>query len=166
MATAPITHVPQDGAMGIDYTRADTAEEFALGTVSVSDKGGKFIYAHAAEAITGKGYICSIDDDFEVLMVDTTSVAGLRGLPCGGAQAALADNEYGWFQIEGIGDVRGAASCAANAELNVTATGGVLDDDATVGAEVIAGIHLQDAIGGSEATGVGYYRLPRVDRTL
>jgi len=77
----------------------------------------------------------------------------MRNLLVGVAQVALADNEYAWVWIGGVSAggttaaIKGkaAASYAAKANLNTTATAGVADDASTtliknvVGLETLTG---------------------------
>lgn len=153
---------------------ASAVPDFRLGTVAGYDHPDKgyqeFVYGRAAGAITGAGYVCVEATGFDFAMATTTTTAPGASGPgsrVGVAQAALADNEYGWFQIYGKGDVRTLASAAKGTQLNSTATGGALDDDATAGAEVINGIVLGTATGGAAATNSdGYLSYPTVGRTL
>ncbi len=79
----------------------------------------------------------------------------------------MADNEYGWFQIYGKGSVRTLASAAKGTQLNSTATGGAVDDDATAGSESISGLVLGTATGGAAATNAdALFSYPVVGRTL
>ena len=157
---------------GIDPTKTSTAAEFEPGTVafnSTADGSKGYIYVQANGAITGDGYVCDIDgSSFDAAMCTTTTTApGTgQGKAVGIARVAFADNEFGWLQVFGPGTVRVAASCAAYTLLNSTATAGQIDDDATAGAEVIDGIVLDVANGGSAATAAGFLNFPKVGRTL
>jgi hypothetical protein len=86
---------------------------------------------------------------------------------CGAAQAAVADNEWFWIQVYGRGSIRTAASAAVGTELTSSATAGQVDDATTAGLEVINGLSLGTATGGSAATNAdGYFNFPYVGRTL
>ncbi|UGQ44969.1 hypothetical protein [Massilia endophytica] len=157
---------------GIDPTKTSTTAEFDVGQIgfNTSSDGAKgYMYVQANGAITGDGYVCDIDvSSFDAAMSTTTTTApGTgQGKPVGIARVAFADNDYGWVQIYGVGVVRVAASCAAYTALNSTATAGQIDDDATAGAEVIEGVILDAANGGSAGTVAGFINWPRVGRTL
>lgn len=132
---------------------------FRLGTVGYVDDPTygyqEFIYGRADGAVTGAGYLCIEATGFDFKMATVTvTTPGTQGFGsrCGAAQAALADNEYGWFQIAGKGSVRTLASAAKGTRLNTTATAGAVDDDATAGSEAIFGLVLGTATGGAEAT--------------
>ncbi len=146
-------------AMGIDILKATTDPEFALGTKFYVEGDGsgrqEYVYGRANGAVTGRGYACVELTGFDFALVTVTQTApGTAGFGSrvGVAQAVLADNEYGWFQVYGKGPLRTLASAAKGTRLNSTATGGALDDDATASSEAIFGIVLGTATGGAEAT--------------
>lgn len=147
--------------------------EFRVGTLAQlddEDDGTKlFIYGHAAEIVTAAGYLCQFDSDYEVQMVDSTSSApGVgQGLRVGAAMAALADNDWGWFQVYGKGSLRTLASAAVGSALTSSATPGAVDDATTAGLEVINGLSLGTATGGAAATNAdAYFNFPYVGPTL
>lgn len=148
--------------IGIDPTSVTAATAvplFKLGTLGAYDHPTlgyqEFVYGRANGAITGLGYLCLEDANFDFAMATlTTSAPGASGpgSRAAAAQAALADNEYGWFQVYGKGSLRTLASAAKGTRLNTTATGGAVDDDGTAGAESIVGLVLYTATGGAAAT--------------
>ena len=148
--------------------------DFRLGTVGGYDSPTngyqEFIYGMANGAITGAGYGVVEQTGFDFIMATTTTTApGASGYGTrfGAAQAALADNEYGWFQIYGKGSLRTLASAAKGTRLNSTATGGALDDDGTASSEAITGITILTATGGSAATNAdAVFSYPSVAETL
>jgi hypothetical protein len=162
------------GISKADVVAATGTPQFRLGTVGGYDDPTngyqEFVYGRANGAITNVGYVCVEATGFDFLMATTTSTAPGQqgpGSRIGVAQAVLADNEYGWFQIYGKGSVRTLASAAKGTKLNTTATGGVLDDDASAGAETIDGLVLGTATGGAEATNAdAILSYPAVGRTL
>jgi hypothetical protein len=153
---------------------ATAVPDFRLGTVGGYDHPTKgyqeFVYGRANGAVTGAGFVCLEVTGFDFVMATvTTSAPGSSGpgSRAAVAQAAMADNEYGWFQIYGKGTVRTSASAAKGTQLNTTATGGQLDDDATAGAEVINGVVLLTASGGAaESNTDAVLTYPSVGRTL
>lgn len=155
-------------------TSATGVPAFRLGTVGGYDDPvngyQEFIYGRAAGAVTGLGYVCVEATGFDFAMASTTTTApGASGFGSrvGVAQAALADNEYGWFQIYGKASVRTLASAAKGTRLNSTATSGALDDDGTAGSEAIVGAVLGTATGGAEATNAdAMLAYPTVGATL
>lgn len=162
------------GISKADIVAATGTPAFRLGTVGGYDDPTngyqEFIYGRADGAVTGAGYLCVEETGFDFAMVTTTTTAPGASGPgsrCGAAQAALADNEYGWFQIYGKGSVRTLASAAKGTQLNSTATGGAVDDDATAGSETISGLVLGTATGAAAATNAdAIFSYPVVGRTL
>lgn len=82
------------------------------------------------------------------------------------AVASSATAQFGWVQVYGPSSVRVLANAAQNTILNTTATAGVLDDDATAGAEVIDGLVLNATNGGATAAVAASLNYPFVGRTL
>ena len=164
------------GTIGIapaNVVASTATPEFRVGTLGRIDDdtyGTRyFLYVHAAEAITGAGYLCVVDSAFEAEMADTTSTAPGAGAGCrvGAAQAAVADNEYFWIQVYGKGSLRTLASAALGTELTCSATPGAVDDATTAGLEVMSGLTLGTATGGAAATNAdAYFNFPYVGRTL
>jgi hypothetical protein len=143
-----------------DAVAAATAvPEFRLGTVGGYDDPTngyqEFVYGRANGAVTAAGYVCVEETGVDFAMINVTKTtpgtAGF-GSRVGVAQAVLADNQYGWFQIYGKGSVRTNALAAKGTRLNTTATDGQLDDDGTAGSEAIFGIVLGTATGAVAAT--------------
>lgn len=163
--------------IGISPTQIVSATgvpQFKLGTRGGYDHPTlgyqEFVYGRANGAITGLGYFCIEQTGFDFIMatvtVTTPGTAG-PGSRGGAAQAALADNEYGWFQVYGKGSLRTLASAAIGTRLNTTATGGALDDDGTAGSEQIFGVVLMTATGGAPATNAdAMFSYPVVGVTL
>lgn len=161
------------GISPAEVTASTAVPAFRLGTIGgcdTSDGYKEFVYGRANGAVTGAGYACLEQTGNDWILADTTTSApgaSGPGTRVGFAQAALADNEFGWFQIYGKGSVRTAASAAKGTQLNTTGTGGQLDDDATAGAEVISGAVLLTATGGAAATNTdAMLSYPTVLRTL
>lgn len=161
---------------GINPTNVRTSAqgpEFTPGTIgwNMTSAGPKgYIYVQdSGAAITGDGYVALVDGSaFTAIMASTTTSAPGTGAGklAGVARAAIAASGYGWLQIFGAGTVRVAASCAAYTLINTTGTAGTLDDDATAGAEVVDGIALDVADGGSGGAVAGWLNWPKVGRTL
>lgn len=155
-------------------TASTAAPEFRLGTVGGYDDPTngyqEFVYGRANGAVTGLGYVCVEETGFDFAMINVTKTtpgtAGF-GSRVGVAQAALSDNQYGWFQIYGKGSVRTLASAAKGTRLNTTGTDGALDDDATAGSEAVFGVVLGTATGGAAATNAdAVFVYPSVGVTL
>lgn len=133
------------------------------------DDGNEYLFVQADSGGVTQYYAAVVTStSFVVDMIDTTNSA--PGAQAGGIvcvpQVAIAASGYGWGLICGVGSVSTAALAAKGTLLNTTATAGQLDDDATVGAEVINGIALTAATGGNAAATVAYLTYPTVGRTL
>jgi len=130
----------------------------------------EFVFGRANGAVTGLGYLCVEQTGFDFALASTTSTApgaSGHGTRCGAAQAALADNEFGWFQIYGLGSLRTLASAAIGTRLNSTGTGGAVDDDGTASSEAINGLVLGVVTGGAPATNnSAVFSYPTVGATL
>ena len=153
----------QENAVGAAFTTTTTSATFKLGTTMKGDSGAEWVYVQADGAVTGAGYVVTIDESFQAAMITTTN--GLKGDLVGVAGVAFADNEYGWVQRAGPCVIRVAASCAANVEITTTATAGELDDAAGAGTKEILGAALTTANGGSAATAAGQLSYPTVGPT-
>lgn len=153
---------------------ATAVPEYSLGDVGGYDHPTlgyqEFVFGRANGAVTGRGFLCLEQTGFDFVMATvTTSAPGSSGpgSRAGAAQAALADNEYGWFQIYGKGPIRTLASAAIGTRLNSTATGGAVDDDGTAGSEQIMGLVIMTVTGGAPATNEdGMFSYPYVGITL
>jgi len=162
------------GISADQVTASTSTAAFRLGTVGGYDSPTlgyqEFVYGSANGVITAAGYGVVEQTGFDFIMATTTTTApgsSGYGTRFGAAQAALADNEFGWFQIYGKGSLRTLASAAKGTRLNSTATGGALDDDGTASSEAIVGIVILTATGGSAATNAdAMFSYPSVAETL
>lgn len=158
--------------VGILPTQVDSSPAFKLGTYGTQNGSNDkiYVYGQARGAVTGAGYVCVAQTGFDFAMISVTeTTAGTSGFGSvvGVAMAALADNEYGWFQVAGKGTVRTLASAAKGTRLNSTGTNGCLDDDGAVGSAAIFGIVLGTATGAAEANNSdAYLTFPTVGTTL
>jgi hypothetical protein len=148
--------------IGTNVTAPAARSSFNLGARQVDHVGKEFIYVQANGAITGAGYVCSVDETYQAVMVSTSNDAG--GNIVGVAGAAFADDDYGWLQIKGPCLVQVAASCAANVRLNTTATGGQIDDDGTATTFSIVGLVLTAARAASPGTATAMANYPSVSQ--
>jgi hypothetical protein len=137
---------PIGGEVGVSFderiagTGASSNEgnQFALGTLVTGSDGTEYIYVHAGGAITLYDWV-AIDENYEAV-AGTTALAQ-AGHQVGFAQAAFADDEFGWVALRGKNiRCRAAAACAPDIALFTSATAGVLDDDSTTTREGINGV--------------------------
>ncbi len=137
--------------IGANPTLRTTAADFELLDKHTDEDGRAWLYVQANGAIVINA-ACVITEAGQAAEASVTTTATARGDAVGIATAAFADNEYGWLAVYGTGTdilVLVSASAAANVPLNSTATDGELDDDGSVGAEVIDGLVIITADGGS-----------------
>lgn len=151
----------------IDAPTSDPQTEgkaFGLGDRVCTHDGKEFVYVQANGAITGDGYVVSIDENYQAVMVDTDTAATIaEGQICGVADAAFADDDYGWVQIYGACGIRTAASAEANSKLSATSTAGQVDVTGAAGDNYIDGMVLNTATGGSAAVNdSGFLTYPKL----
>ena len=156
------------GSFGVNYKKSFTGTELPL-PASVGAVGslpeGKFIFVQADGAVAQYAFV-KISDDGQADELTTTN-AGSNNLQVGVAQVAAADNEYLWVWIGGPGGggvgsgIKGkvAASYAADANLNTTATDGVADDAATTLIKDVVGLTTVVGAGTVELKSSGYLRV-------
>lgn len=162
------TNFSQDGTLGINITQADTTAQFVLGTNTSGNEGAVYVYCQANGAMAlGDGSVALLDPSFQATLISTSNSNTTFAQAVSICKTILADNEFGWFQIYGTANIFGLASAVKNVALNTTATAGHLDDDATAGAEVVAGLILTVTVGGGGAAAVeGHLNFPTVGVTL
>lgn len=116
-----------DGTIGVNLAERTTELNAVLGQTTRATDGSIWTYVQANGAVTAYDCVC-IDENFQAAACTKALVDAGHGI--GFAQAAFADNEYGWVATHAPGNasVRVAASCAADVQLYTTATAGVLDD--------------------------------------
>lgn len=158
------------GLLGTNVDVITTATDIiqlghTLGTTIRHTDGIEYMLVSANGAVVA-GDVLLIDTAFDAIPITLTLSATKFGSPIGVSQIAAADNELLWVVRQGNATVRVLASAAANAALNTTATGGALDDDATVGTEIIDGIVLFVANGGSTAATDAFINYPTVGATI
>jgi hypothetical protein len=130
-------------AIGVDPDTVDSSKAFALGTQIETQNATygprTFIYMKGV-ASTVAGSWVSYDELFATALLVDGATGGVAV-----AMAAVVASKYGWYQVAGYGIASLAASCADNAALFTTATGGVADD-ATAGQKLIHGAYSREAV--------------------
>lgn len=164
--------------LGIDPTQVwdpaatedeDKIPQFADGQQGIDDQGNVYRFTQMdSGGATGDGTAVVVKGPGNSDMLNTTTSAPgvAQGMPVGFARAAIPASGWGWLQVCGVGNVLVSASCARGTQLNTTAADGRLDDDATAGAEVVNGVALVVANGGSNGVVQGMIHYPTVGRTL
>lgn len=166
--------------IGIDVTQVDDAQLYPVGALAkvaeAFDGKGDRIYVYvkfSAAATVGQvvllrhGHSSTPASAFTAVLASTTNSApGTgQGQRAAVAETAAASGQWGWVLVYGTASFNVLANCAAYTSLNTTGTGGALDDDASVGSEVVDGISLRTANGGSTAAVEGFLNFPRVGKT-
>lgn len=156
----------RSGSFGVNFKRTYDSTVVPSLPAKLGDLGtcpeGEFIFVQADGAIAQYAFV-RISDDGQADELTTTK-AGSNNLQVGVAQAAAADNEYLWVWIGGPGGggvgtgIKGkvAASYAADANLNTTATAGVADDASTTKIANVVGLTTVVGAGTVELKSTGY----------
>ena len=154
------------GSFGVNYKRSYDASVVPSLPAKIGDTGscpeGQFLFVQADGAIAQYAFV-KISDDGQADELTTTN-AGSNNLQVGVAQVAAADNEYLWVWVGGVGGggvgtgIKGkvAASYAADANLNTTATAGVADDTSTTKIANVVGLTTVVGAGTVELKSTGY----------
>ena len=141
---------------------AASGKGFGLGDRVSTHDGKEYVYCQANGAITGDGYVVSIDESHQAIMVDTdTAATVVEGERVGVAESAFADNDYGWIQVYGACGIRTEQDAAANGKLAPTADAGQVDDAGAAGSKYIQGMILGTATGAADAVNTtGFINYP------
>lgn len=154
------------GSFGVNYKRTFDATTVPSLPAKIGDVGscpdGEFIFVQADGAIAQYAFV-KISDDSQAVELTTTN-AGSNNLQVGVAQISALDNEYLWVWVGGVGGggvgtgIKGkvAASYAADANLNTTATAGVADDASTTKIANVVGLTTVVGAGTVELKSTGY----------
>lgn len=135
-------------AVGAKFDAATTDPTFELGTLMLGQGGKVYVYVQASGAITGDGYVVTMDGSFQAAMLTTSNDAA--GDKVGVVECAFADDEYGWAQVYGPCGIRTEQDALANSFLGATSDAGQVDDAAATGLYV-DGMILETATGGADA---------------
>lgn len=145
------------------YTAGGTG--FGLGDHYHGPDGKVYVFVQLGTGgVTGDGYVCSIGEDGQAVMVDTdTASTFLEGDRIGVAEGAGSDNDYGWLQVYGACGIYTEQDALANKKLAGTSVAGHLDDAGATGL-FLNGMHLGTATGGSDAVNTtGFVNYPTVE---
>lgn len=131
---------------GIGVQTPSTTPQFTIGGRVDGDFGALYIYGIAGANIAAGDFVV-FDRNYSATLLTTANSP--RGAKVAVARAALTTGQYGWFQVEGQVGGRTDAAVAANAQINTTATGGAVDDNAAVGSKRIEAIAIPVAAAGA-----------------
>ncbi len=162
------------GVLGADVGNATVGIDFELGT-EVRTVDGRVYVLVRANGVVAASDVVLIDTLWDASAITTTNAAALLGNLVGVATDlqqdgvtvfSAVDNDFFWAVRSGRVAINVLTLAAANTVLNVTATAGKLDDDATIGAEVIDDLVILTAAGGATAAVIGHLAFPTVGVTL
>jgi len=136
---------------GPKVTRVSDDQEFGLLDNHLA-KDGYYVYGQADGAVAAGGLVRILESGQvdEITTAESAATAKTLGI----AQAALADNQYGWFW-RGVGQTEAllANGVTADVSLTTTATAGVLG----TGGDAVTTLRAIDAnASGSAALGTVY----------
>ena len=146
---------------GKTYTTPDLPLPVGVGSVGRTPEG-PWMFVQASGAIDQYAAVV-INEDGQAAMLITTN-AGSNSLQVGIAQVAAANDEYLYVFVGGVGGggvgsgikVKAAASYAADANLQTTATAGVVDDASTTLIKNVVGLTTLVGAGTVEVKTTGY----------
>lgn len=149
-----MAYILTPGFAGIDLTEVSTDMKVPVGTEVEASDGNTYIYFQANEVVDG------LVSQYAVCQyIETGQADGLTTGDAGGTvpakvvvpQVEVTHGSYAWAVSKGISfSVLAKANCAADVKLYTTSTKGAVDDDAT-GTDLVEGLRLNAANGGSTA---------------
>ncbi len=128
-------------ALGVNPSFVEDTSGFHAGTRGCTDDSREFVYQRAGEAI---GQHDAVEVDMaagQAWQLSASRTSGESGNPVGVAHEALAEGEFGWFQVWGTATVRTVQeTLAEGAELWPGSVAGALDH--TQGARPVDGLFV------------------------
>lgn len=118
-----------DGAMLIEgsLTTVHDSAVHALGTIVRDSSMNQYVFGKGV-AGTAAGYAVSFDEAWATALI---AIDGSNKGKVGIAQAAILANQYGWYLIEGEGDIYADTDVADNALVYSADTAGQVNDDSS-----------------------------------
>lgn len=146
------------------YNYGTSNPDFEVGTHAFGARGTEWVYVkYGTGGSTGLGFVMVYNELFVATMLTLTN--DLIGQHIGVSPAAALIDNYGWLQVAGACDaIQVLASCAANVDLNSTATAGAIDDAGATGFK-ISGIELTTARAASQGNAPGMLNYPVITST-
>lgn len=128
---------------GANPALTHTVPQFKPGTIGRGNNGTEWMYVKASGAAIKQYYVAAINNSFGAAPASATTAA--QGYKPGIAQAAFAQDEYGWVAVRGGGDlkVKTAATCVKDSQLFVGTTGnsaGVVGSSSATGSCKLNGV--------------------------
>ena len=147
------------------YSADEIAQQGKAGTLlgqrTETYDGKVYVYVQLGTGgVTGDGYVCTINESFEAVMLTTSNDAD--GDVIGVAEGAGVEDDFGWLQVYGPAGVRSEQDALANAFLGATSDAGQVDDAAATGL-YIDGIVFRTATGDADAVNTtAFLNWPRI----
>ena len=160
-------------SVGLELARWYTATEIAqsgrgatkLGTLVDGPDGKVYMLVDLGSGgVTGAGYVVTIDETFEAVMLTTalSAVGDQIGVALGAGDAG----EIGYVQVYGPASVRSEQDALANALLAGTSDAGQVDDAPATGL-FIEGLVFRTATGGADGLNTtGFLNWPRIQTRM
>ena len=135
-----------DGTLGIDLDRVDAASTsgfaaIGIGAIVRTIDGGLAMYVEAsAELVQYNVVAIQVSASTHKATAITTALGSAADI-FGVAQTSITSGSFGWVHLEGTNlQVNVAVSCDPAEDLYITATAGVLDDNAAASTVFMKGI--------------------------
>lgn len=146
------------GKKGVrSFSTKDTAQKHDLGYKDYDNVGNEFIYMKGVANLAVGDIVTYDANTFQTTRLTKAEADKLK--PMAVAMAAAGASEFGWFQVYGVAQVSGLASCAKEVAMYTSATAGATDDDATSQTKINRMVNLT-AIGGSAALSPMFIAFP------
>ena len=104
------------------FSAVDGSQKFTLGSTTPDHQGREFIYLQGSDSVASYDVVV-----YNSAYLATKVAAGNRG-QLAIAQGAVVGNNFGWFQIKGLGTVEANGAVAASTPLYLTTGSGNVDD--------------------------------------
>lgn len=128
-----------------DTSNVDDSALHAVGTRAWDSSNNEYIYLKGV-ASTAAGYAVSFDEDYVTALI---AIDGSNKGPVAIAMAAVVADKYGWYLLNGSGNVYADTDVADNALVYSADTAGQVNDDS--GSEV----QIKNAVFRAARTGAG-----------
>lgn len=140
-----------------DTLDIDTSQQHEVGTVAHDGEGNVYQYMKGV-ASTVAGSVVTYDESYVTTLIAANAVGGVAV-----AQAATVASTWGWYQVEGSGSAKAAATVVADLPAYIDGTAGQVDDDVVSG-DLIYGMIIRSTTSGGLATVQMIFR-PYVNNT-
>ena len=136
-----------------DPTRTSTKAEFGVFTV-LSDEGIRSYEYVQADGAISVGAVCIIDSDGTAIEGTATLAPTHSGCPVGVAQTAIADDSYGWLQVDGpCAAIQSDGALSVGETIWFGSTAGALSDTNTADCQ-ISGLKVDVLSAAGNGTGI------------